>query len=67
MLENDLIAILNLIAEGKYPYPQHCKQVTGNTITLFCLENGGLFHKEGYSYVSNEDKLITIKKGEYIR
>lgn len=66
MLEKELISILNLIVEGQYPYPRNCKKVTGNTLILFCLENYGLFHREGFSYASNEDRLITIKKMEYI-
>jgi len=63
--EDKLIDILNLIFEGQYPYPHNCKRLTGNTLILFCLANYGLFHKEGFSYVSNEDKLVTIKGGDY--
>jgi hypothetical protein len=66
MKEKELICILNLIVEGKYPYPQYCKHVTGNTLVLYCLENYGLFHKGGFSYISNEDDLVTITKGDYV-
>lgn len=60
------INILNLITKKEYSYPQNCNKSTENTLILFCLENYGFFHKDGFSYASNKDELITITKDKYI-
>ncbi len=61
----ELVEILNLIHNDMYPYPKNCFDNTGNTIVLFCLMNKGIFHKDGFSYVSNKNELISIPKEKY--